>query len=217
MGLFDNLFNSNSPNNNQNRNTPTNGGTPLEPGKEDLNKADAYYRDSDDRFALYYYDRAARAGNVTAMFKLAEMYRQAKGTRQNLPAAKAWYENAASRGHAESNAVLGLLYENASLEGGVNYDLAQNYISRAIQLSPSAQKYKDMLDNVAFMRQSNFTVSTTDDPKQYVKLAEAEKQKSRAQVCFYYYVQAARLGDNDAQRAAALALLECDGAANNLC
>ena len=217
MGLFDNLFNSNSPNNNQNNRTPTNGGTPSEPGKEDLNKADAYYRDSDDRFALYYYDKAARAGNVTAMFKLAEMYRQAKGTRQNLPAAKAWYENAASRGHVEANAVLGLLYENASLEGGVNYDLAQNYISRAIQLSPSAQKYKDMLDNVAFMRQSNFTVSTTDDPKQYVKLAEAEKQKSRAQVAFYYYVEAARLGDSDAQRAAALALLECDGAANNLC
>ena len=52
----------------------------------------------------------AENNNVSAQYRLGQMFERAKGVVQNLPDAVQWYRRAAERGHAFSQARLGLIH-----------------------------------------------------------------------------------------------------------
>lgn len=52
----------------------------------------------------------AENNNVSAQYRLGQMYERAEGVVQNLPDAVQWYRRAAERGHALSQARLGLIH-----------------------------------------------------------------------------------------------------------
>ncbi|WP_321339547.1 tetratricopeptide repeat protein [Breoghania sp.] len=73
----------------------------------------------DPHEALNWFEKAAHAGNMTAMHFAATMHLKAEGVPYNPVAAAEWYKGAADLGSAEAMAHLGVLYDNRQ---GVPYD-----------------------------------------------------------------------------------------------
>jgi TPR repeat protein len=58
-----------------------------------------------------WYEKAAAAGDATAMHKLGLLFEEGQGVAQDYAAARGWYEKAAAKGLAESMYNLGILDE----------------------------------------------------------------------------------------------------------
>jgi len=76
--------------------------------------------------AFAYYVRAARRGDIWALFNLADCYRQGKGCITDKARAAQLYQQAADKGHVKALNMLGLCYEEGS-------GVTQN-VERAVQL-----------------------------------------------------------------------------------
>lgn len=64
----------------------------------------------------------AEKGDADASFNLGQAYRLGRGVPINLAAAKVWFERAASKGHIDAQATLGLmLFENGDRPGGLKW------------------------------------------------------------------------------------------------
>lgn len=75
--------------------------------------------------AAKWFREAALAGNLDAQFRLAGIVSKgAKGLTQDLPTAVKLYETGADKGHAESQNMLGQLYQNGT---GVPKDMSKAY------------------------------------------------------------------------------------------
>ncbi|MFV2060387.1 MAG: tetratricopeptide repeat protein [Gammaproteobacteria bacterium] len=83
--------------------------------------------------------KQAKSGSPKAMFLVARMFENGKGTKKNISAASKWYQRSASQNYAAANAKLGKLY----LEGiGVKKNIKKAFSLlnlAAIQGIPAAQ------------------------------------------------------------------------------
>lgn len=87
--------------------------------------ADDYYNQQQDYSeALYYYQQAAKLGDVSSQYLLGKMYKDARGTQRNMRQAAAWYAQAAKQGHSKAQATLGYMYSKGN---GVNQDYSQAF------------------------------------------------------------------------------------------
>jgi TPR repeat protein len=93
------------------------------PSAELYNQAGARFKAGDHAAAAQILLKAAQAGNVLAMLRLAIMYAQGDGVPRDTRAAISWYSRAAALGEPASQMELGWYYETAD---GVpeNWDLA---------------------------------------------------------------------------------------------
>lgn len=60
--------------------------------------------------AAYWYEKAAKQGNVSAQFNLGVLYDKGQGVEQDYAKAAYWYEKAAEQGDVTAQFVLGTLY-----------------------------------------------------------------------------------------------------------
>ena len=64
----------------------------------------------------------AERGDADAAFNLGQAYRLGRGVPTNLAAAATWFQRAASKGHIDAQATLGLmLFENGDRTGGIRW------------------------------------------------------------------------------------------------
>ena len=68
--------------------------------------------DPDPAQAVFWYQRAAAAGNARAQANLGNLYLAGIGVPQDNAVAANWFELAARQGHVVSQFNLGLMYEN---------------------------------------------------------------------------------------------------------
>lgn len=90
--------------------------------QENKTLADNYYHQQNYPEALYYYEQAAKLGEVSSQYLLGKMYDDAKGTEQNKQQAAHWFTQAAKQGHSQAQATLGYMYSKGD---GVNQDYSQ--------------------------------------------------------------------------------------------
>jgi len=83
--------------------------------------------------------KQANTGNPKAMFLVARLYEQGKGTSKNLKAASKWYQKSASQNYAAANARLGKMYlEGISVKKNISKAFSLLNLA-AIQGIPVAQ------------------------------------------------------------------------------
>ena len=63
-----------------------------------------------DKWALFWYQRAAEQGHVDAQFQLAQMYYSADEAKRDYPKAAYWYLKAAKQNKPEAQYMIGLMY-----------------------------------------------------------------------------------------------------------
>jgi TPR repeat protein len=93
--------------------------------KQQENKAladDYFHQQQNYPEALYYYEQAAKLGDIASQYLLGKMYEDARGTQQNMRQAANWYNQAAKQGHSKAQATLGYMYSKGN---GVNQDYSQ--------------------------------------------------------------------------------------------
>jgi hypothetical protein len=136
---------------------------------------DYYYQQQNFPEALYYYEQAAKLGDVSSQYLLGKMYEDAKGTEQNMRQAANWYAQAAKQGHSKAQATLGYMYSKGN---GVNQDYSQavNWYQKAAEQGHINAQY-----NLAYLYSLGQGVI-----KDYQQAA-------------YWYQKSAIQGDDDAQ------------------
>ena len=148
----------------------------LQQQRENQALADDYYHQQQNYpEALYYYEQAAKLGDVTSQYLLGKMYDDAKGTAKNMRQAARWYTQAAKQGHSKAQATLGYMYSKGN---GVNQDYSQavNWYQKAAEQGHINAQY-----NLAYMYSLGRGVA-----KNYQQAA-------------YWYQKSAVQGDDDAQ------------------
>lgn len=107
--------------------------------RESANRGDATAQDwlgayrqrtDDPARAVFWYEKAARQGNVTAQNNLGTLYANGFGAPKNLSQAAYWYRKAAEQGNATAQNNLGILYHEGQ---GVakNDQIAADWLSKA--------------------------------------------------------------------------------------
>jgi TPR repeat protein len=77
---------------------------------------------SDYSAAVAIWRPLAEKGDADAAFNLGQAYRLGRGVATNLSAAKTWFERAASKGHVDAQATLGLLlFQNGDQAEGLKW------------------------------------------------------------------------------------------------
>ena len=101
----------------------------------------AYHqRTGDAARALFWYEKSARQGNVTAQNNLGTLYASGIGTPKNLAQAVYWYRKAAEQGNATAQNNLGILYHEGQ---GVaqNDKLSADWLSKAANQGNAQAQY----------------------------------------------------------------------------
>ena len=90
--------------------------------------------------AVFWYEKAARQGNVTAQNNLGTLYAKGVGTPKNLSQAAYWYRKAAEQGNATAQNNLGILYHEGQ---GVakNDKIAADWLSKAANQGNARAQY----------------------------------------------------------------------------
>jgi TPR repeat protein len=146
--------------------------------KHQENKALAesfYHQQQNYPDALYYYEQAAKLGEVSSQYLLAKMYDDAKGTEQDMRQAAYWYAQAAKQGHSKAQATLGFMYSKGN---GVDQDYSQ---AANWYLNAAKQGHLDAQHNLAYLYSQGQGVV-----KNYQQAA-------------FWYGKAAAQGDADSQ------------------
>lgn len=126
------------------------------------------YRDINEgrmnRKAVKWFTKAAKQGNVEAMWRLGECYGGVSGVRHNERKAFLWYKKAAERGHEEAMSTLGLYYQRGI---GVkkNLDIAVEWYEKA-GMHDKAKRLKNGVDDYA-VDEDGFCVGPICDSGQY--------------------------------------------------
>jgi TPR repeat protein len=146
--------------------------------KQQENKAlaDNYYHQQQNYpEALYYYEQAAKLGEVSSQYLLGKMYDEAKGTAQNKHQAAHWFTQAAKQGHSQAQATLGYMYSKGD---GVSQDYSQaaNWYQKAAR-----QGHINAQHNLAYL------------------YSQGQGVKKDYQQAAFWYEKSAIQGDADAQ------------------
>ena len=126
------------------------------------------YRDINEgrmnRKAVKWFTKAAKQGDVEAMWGLGECYEGALGVRHNDRKAFLWYKRAAERGHEEAMSTLGLYYQRGI---GVkkNLDIAADWYDKA-GMHDQAKRLRNGVDDYA-VDENGFCVGPIYDSGQY--------------------------------------------------
>jgi len=98
------------------------------------------YQRGDHSDALSGWERAARQGDVAAMFNAGLMYKRGEGSAKNVDRALDWWESAAEEGHARAQANAGRMY---LLGDGVetDYRKARRWLLAASQQGDSESQF----------------------------------------------------------------------------
>jgi|688.fasta_scaffold561217_1 TPR repeat protein len=78
----------------------------------DLEDAEAAYKKGKYTEAFSKYQSSALKGNAEGQYKLAEMYYDGQGVRQNKAEAVKWYKASAELGYIDAQFQMGYLYEH---------------------------------------------------------------------------------------------------------
>lgn len=78
----------------------------------DLEDAEAAYKKGKYTEAFSKYQSSALKGNAEGQYKLAEMYYDGQGVRQNKAEAVKWYKASAELGYVDAQFQMGYLYEH---------------------------------------------------------------------------------------------------------
>ena len=135
---------------------------------------------NDRKQALYYYEKAAEMGDITAQKTLAEYYLRAIYIQQHCKKAFFWFEQAAQQGDAPSQYELGLCFEIGRGTKPDRGKAAEWYAKAAAQGHEKAQEKMQLLTT-----QSGWCE----------KACQADDPAKKAE----YLLEAAQLGSADAQ------------------
>lgn len=146
--------------------------------------------------SFYWCEKAAKLGNIKAMFHLGIFYEYGNGIKQDYLKAKYWYENASKLNNIDAMFALGQLYElhsgeiYANFKGdvAVDYTKAKYWYEKAANLGQS-----DAMFNLGSMYDDGKGI-----PKDYTKAK-------------YWYEKAANLGHSDAMNNFGLLYLNGQG------
>ena len=136
---------------------------------------------------MYWYQKAAEAGNSDAQFNLALCYERGHGVEQDFSKAVYWYQKAAEAGNSDAQFNLALCYERGH---GVEQDFSKAvyWYQKAAEAGNSDAQF-----NLALC---------------YDKGEGVEKDSSKA---VYWYQKAAKAGNSDAQNNLALCYYSGEG------
>lgn len=110
--------------------------TPLYDQGNILYKKGRYAQDAQ---AMDLYSNAAKDGDKEAIFAIATMHYYGEGTKQNYLETKKWLVPNAKNGHAESQALLGLMYHKGQ-GGNIDLEKATEWLEQsALQCNDTAQ------------------------------------------------------------------------------
>jgi localization factor PodJL len=90
--------------------------------------------------AALWFDRAARAGSIPALFRLAALYEKGDGLKKNLQEARLLYIAAAEKGHAKAMHNLAVLYAEG-VDGKPNYTSAAQWFLKAARYAIPDSQY----------------------------------------------------------------------------
>ena len=151
--------------------------------------------------------RLADDGNAEAQFELAWAYDNGRTVVEDKQQAIFWYYQAASRGHANAQFNLGVLYAIGAVDATHNYKSAVEWFQRAAEQSYPSAQYQ-----LANMYQHGLGVERSDERARewFVKAADLGNMKamielgnmtasSEPETALSWYHQAAELGSKDAQ------------------
>ena len=119
---------------------------------QDFQKGFAAYEDGDYATALKEWKPLAEAGDASAQYNLALMYRNGKGVPQDYAEAIRWYRLAAEQGHANAQYNLGYVYDTGQ---GVLQDYAEAV--RWYRLAVD-QGYANAQSNLGYMYENGYGV-----------------------------------------------------------
>lgn len=150
--------------------------------------------------SFYWCEKAAKLGNIKAMFHLGIFYEYGNGIKQDYLKAKYWYENASKLNNIDAMFALGQLYElhsgeiYANFKGdvAVDYTIAKYWYEKAANLGQS-----DAMFNLGSMYDDGRGIA-----KDYTKAKN-------------WYEKAANLGNNDAMNNLGLLYQNGQGVAKN--